>query len=190
MIAARLMNATWIHFSVSTFLNRLRSAGLKAHRPNVGVLLTVHRRRLRLNWARGHYRWSRHTWNRVLFTDESHFNVQFADGRLQVWRRTGESMDENNIAERDRCGGRSVMIWGGMLVCHSGKTELVTVNGCLNAHRCCDEIVIPIVIPALQRGRADILQQNNTHCHVVCHTTFRPFTAEQHLDTRLASACD
>ena len=32
MIAARLMNATRTRFSVSSFLNRLRSAGLKTHR--------------------------------------------------------------------------------------------------------------------------------------------------------------
>ena len=127
--------------SVSTFT---RSAGLKAHRQYVEVPLTVRHRSLRLNWARGHYRWSRRRWNRVLFTDESLFNVQFADGRLQIWRRTGESMDENNIVERDRYDGGSEMIWGG-LVCHSGKTDLVTVNG----RRYCDEIVIPVVIPVL-----------------------------------------
>ena len=65
-------------------------------------------------------------------------------------------MDENNIVKRDRYGGGSVMTWGGMLVCHSGKTELVTVNGRLNARRYCDEIIIPVVIAALHRGRADI----------------------------------
>ena len=99
-------------------------------------------------------------------------------------------MDENNIVERDSYGGGSVMIWGGILVCHSGKTVLVTVNGRLNARRYCDEIIIPVVIPALQRGRTDFLKQNNAHYHVVRHTVFSPFTAEQHLDTRLASACD
>ena len=99
-------------------------------------------------------------------------------------------MDENNIVEGDRYGGGSVMIWGGMLVCHSGKTELVTVNGLLNARRYCDEVIIPVVILVLQRGRADILQQNNAHCHVFRRPMFSPFTAEQHLDTRLASACD
>ena len=99
-------------------------------------------------------------------------------------------MDENNIVERDRYGGGSVLIWGGILVCHSGKTELVTVNERLNARRYCDEIIIPVVIPALQRGRDDILQQNNAQCHVVRYTMFSPFTAEQHSDTRLASACD
>ena len=190
MIAARLMTATRTRFSVFTFLNRLRSAGLKAHRPYLGVPLTARHRKLRLNWARGHYRWSRLRWNRVLFADESRFNVQFAVGRLQVWRRTGESMDENNIVERYRYGGGSVKIWGGMLVCHSGKTELVTVNGRLNARRYCDEIIIPVVIPVLERGKADILQQNNARCHVVRHTVFSPFTAERHLDTRLACACD
>ena len=38
------------------------------------------------------------------------------------------------------------MIWGGILVCQSGKTELVTVNGRLNACRYCDENIIPVVI--------------------------------------------
>ena len=190
MIAARLINATRTRFSVSTSLNRLQSARLKARRPYVGVPLTVRHRRLRLNWARGHYRWSRRRWNRVLFTDESRFIAQFADGRLRVWRRTGESMDENSIIERDRYGGGSVMISVGILVCHSGKTKLVIVNGRLNARRYCDEIIIPVVIPVLQRGRADILQQDNARCHVALHTMFSPFTAEQHLDTRLASACD
>ena len=99
-------------------------------------------------------------------------------------------MDENYIVEWELCGSGSVMIWGGILVCHSGKTELVTVNGPLNARQYCDEIIIPVVIPVLQRGRADILQQNNARCHFVRHTMLRPFTAEQHLDTRLASVCD
>ena len=81
----------------------------------------------------------------------------------------GESMDENNIVERDRYGGGSVMIWGEKFVCYSGKTELVSVNGRLSARRYCDEIIIPVVIPVLEGGRADIVQQNNARCHVVRH---------------------
>ena len=73
------------------------------------------------------------------------------------------------------------MIWRVILVCHSDKTELVTVNERLNARRYCDEIIIPVVIPVVQRGRADILQQNNARCHVFRRTMFSPFTAEQHL---------
>ena len=46
------------------------------------------------------------------------------------------------------------------------------------------------MIPVLKRERVDILQKDNTGCHVARHTMFSPFTAEQHSDTRLASACD
>ena len=92
-------------------------------------------------------------------------------------------MDENIIVEWDRYGCGSIMIWGGILVCLRGKTGLVTLNGRLNDHRYCDEIIIPVVIPVLQRGRADILQQINSRCHVVRHTMFSPFTATQHLAT-------
>ena len=99
-------------------------------------------------------------------------------------------MDENNIVEWDRYGGGRIMIWGGILVCHSSKTELVTVNECLNVRRYCNEIIIPVVIPVLQRERAGILQQNNARCHVARHAMFSPLTAEQHSDTQLASACD
>ena len=79
-------------------------------------------------------------------------------------------MDENNIVERDRYGSGSVMVLSVVI--------LVTVNGRLNARRYCDESIIPVVIPVLQRGRADILQQDNGRCHVARHTMFSPFTAE------------
>ena len=82
------------------------------------------------------------------------------------------------------------MIWGGILVCHDGKTELVTVNGRLTARQYCVEIIISVVIPILRRGRSDILQEDNARYHVARYTMFSPFTAEQHSDTRLASACD
>ena len=59
------------------------------------------------------------------------FNVEFADGRIRVWRRKGERYDPANIIQRDRYGGGSVMIWGG--ISHSGETELVTIAGNLNA---------------------------------------------------------
>ena len=107
----------------------------------------------------------------------------YGDGLEKAWVK-------NNIVERDRYCGGSVMILGGMLVCHSGKTELVIVIVRLNTCRYCDEIIIPVVIPVFQIGRADNMKQNKARCHVVCHRMFSPFTAEQHLDTRLASACE
>ena len=97
------------------------------------------------------------------------------DGLEKAWMKT------TSLNGTD--GSGSVMIWGGILVCHDGKTELVTVNGSLNARQYCDEFIIPVVIPVLKRRRADILHRDNACCHVAHHTMFSPFTAVQHLDT-------
>ncbi len=108
----RVRATTGTRISDTTVRNRLRSARLRGRRPYVGVPLTLRHRAERLAWARTHLRWTRQRWNEVVFTDESRFNLQFADGRKRVWRRKGERNDPANVIQRDRYGGGSVMIWG------------------------------------------------------------------------------
>ena len=36
-----------------------------------------------------------------------------------------------------------MMVWSG--ISHNGKTQLVTVNGALNAQKCRDDILVPVV---------------------------------------------
>lgn len=89
--------------------------------------------------ANTHRRWIQRQWNEVLFTGESRFNVDFADERLRVWRGRNERFDTEHIIQRDRYGGGSVMVWGG--ISHRGKTVLLVANGTLNSQRYCDEIM-------------------------------------------------
>ena len=167
-LGTRLRQATGTRISDQTVQNRLRAAGLRGRRPYVGIPLTLRHRRLRVEWARAHQHWTRQMWNRILFTDESRFNVDFADGRIRVWRRKGERLDPENVIQHDRYGGGSVMIWGG--ISHSGKTELVTIDGNLNAVRYCDEIIRPTVHPYIRDRHSDTLQQDNARPHVARHT--------------------
>ena len=67
---------------VVTIRMALQSHGLKSTCPYKGLQLTQCRRAKRLNWARAHVRWTRRQWDSVWFSDESKFNVSFADGRL------------------------------------------------------------------------------------------------------------
>ena len=76
--------------AAQTVRRRLRENGLRARRPFKSPILTQRHRRQRLEWARGHLPWNRQQWQEVLFSDESHFNSSHADGRIRVWRRTGE----------------------------------------------------------------------------------------------------
>ena len=94
-------------------LNRLRQARqpIRPRRPYVGQVLTARHRAARLQWAQRHFRWGRQQWARVLFSDESRFNLSHHDGGIRVFRRKGERFADNCISERDRFRGGSVMVW-------------------------------------------------------------------------------
>ena len=52
-----------------------------------------------------------------------------------------------------------------------GKTDLVIVNGNLNAQRYCDQIISPVVLPFTQRHPGFLFQQDNAHPHTTRITT-------------------
>ena len=63
--------------SKQTVLRRLRQARqpIRLRRPYVGQVLSARHRAARLQWAQRHFRWGRQQWARVLFSDESKFNL-------------------------------------------------------------------------------------------------------------------
>ena len=102
-------------------------------------------------------------WRRVLFTGESRFTLYRADGRCRVYRRHGERFADACVVERDRFGGGSVMVWGG--IAHGIKSQLIIVAGNMTAVRYRDEILRPVAVPLVQQ-RNLILQQDNARPHV------------------------
>ncbi|GFX93123.1 hypothetical protein TNCV_4760021 [Trichonephila clavipes] len=47
---------------------------------------------------------------RVFFTDESRFSLSSNSHRILIWRERGSRNHPSNIIERDRYGGRSVLV--------------------------------------------------------------------------------
>ena len=114
--------------------------GLSARRPSVRVPLTRQHVQDRLDFARTHVRWTVHDWTPVLFTDESRFCLDFTDKCQLVWRMSKEQFHYLNVAEHDRYGKGSVMVWAGISA--KGNTDLYVVeNGTLAAMRYCEEIL-------------------------------------------------
>jgi transposase len=60
-----------VRISGQTVHRRLRESGLRARRPVVGPILKQRHRTARLVWARARRRWRLHTWQHILFSDES-----------------------------------------------------------------------------------------------------------------------
>ena len=91
--------------SDQTVRNRLRQSGLRSRRPLKGMELKRRHRIARLQWARARLRWRRNTWQKILFSDESKFNLKFSDGRVCIYRRRRERFADGCVKETDRFGG-------------------------------------------------------------------------------------
>ena len=94
----------------------MRELGLQARRPNVGLPLNRARRARRMAWvtAQAPRRFPMRQWRRVFFTDESRFILFRADERRRLYRRRGVRFADACVFKRNRYGGGSVMVWGGI----------------------------------------------------------------------------
>ncbi|GFW84286.1 transposable element Tc1 transposase [Trichonephila clavipes] len=93
-----------------TAARRLHGGGLFARRTVRCVPLTPAHRRRRSLWCREHRNWRDNEWGRVLFTDESRFSLSSDSHRILIWRERGSRNHPSNIIERDRYGGRGVLV--------------------------------------------------------------------------------
>ena len=102
---------------------------------------------------------------KILFTDELRFFVDNSDGRKCVWRRKNERSVNCCVAEHDRWGGPSVMVWGG--ISFDGVTDLYVIqNGALTGVRYTHEIIDVYVRPfAGAVGDNFVLMDDNARPH-------------------------
>ncbi|GFU54687.1 transposable element Tcb2 transposase [Trichonephila clavipes] len=155
---------------------RLHGGGIFARRPVRCVPLTPAHRRRRSLWCREHRNWRDNEWERVLFTDESRFSLSSDSHRILIWRERGSRNHPSNIIERDRYGGRGVLVWGGIML--GSRTDLHIFDaGSVNGTRYCNEILLPYV--RLFRGAMGLqflFMDDNAPCH-------RTVAAEQLLES-------
>ena len=66
----------------------------------------------RVQWAKIHVNWSLEKWSKVLFTEESKFEL-FESKQRQYFRRfVGQHMAKQGILLIVKHGGGSVIVWG------------------------------------------------------------------------------
>ncbi|GFV85491.1 transposable element Tcb2 transposase [Trichonephila clavipes] len=114
---------------------------------------------------------------RVLFTDESRFSLSSDSHRILIWRERGSRNHPSNIIERDRYGGRCVLVWGGIMLDSHTDLHIFDADSINGTTRYCNEILLPY--GRLSRG-AMVLQflfmDDNAPCH-------RTVAAEQLLES-------
>ncbi|GFX90010.1 transposable element Tcb2 transposase [Trichonephila clavipes] len=164
-IARHTTQATGRPISCFTVARRLHGGGLFARHPVRCVPLTSAHRRRRSLWCREHQNWRDNEWGRVLFTDESRFSLSSDSHRILIWRERGSRNHPSNIIERDRYGGRGVLVWGGIML--GSPTDLHIFDaGSVNGTRFCNEILLPYVrLFRGAMGRQFLFMDDNAPCH-------------------------
>ncbi|GFU12590.1 transposable element Tc3 transposase [Trichonephila clavipes] len=108
--------------------------------------------------------------------DESRLSLSNDFLRILIWRERGSRNHSSNIIERDRYGGRGVLVWGGIML--GSRTDLHIFDaGSINGTRYCNEILLPYV--RLFRGAIGLqflFMDDNAPCH-------RTVAAEQLLES-------
>ncbi|GFT41726.1 transposable element Tc3 transposase [Trichonephila clavipes] len=152
-IARHTTQATGRPISRFTVARRLHGGGLFARRPVRCVPLTPAHRRRRSLRCREHRNW-----------------------RDNEWRERGSRNHPSNIYERDRYGGRGVLVCGGIKL--GSRTDLHIFDaGSVNGTRYCNEILLTYV--RLFRGTLGLqflFMDDNAPCH-------RTVAAEQLLES-------
>ena len=160
----RARNETGVVASTSTVKRRLITAGLNGRIARRKPLLLPRHKITHLEWAKAHAQWTDDMWKRVVWSDESKFNIFKSDGRTYIRRRKSEEFNEDCVVGTVKHGGGSVMVWG--CICGDQTGMLLRVDTTMNAHRylqVLEDGMIPSAWAA--RGLDFIFMHDNAPCH-------------------------
>lgn len=129
-IQAEVSKLTDHSISRETINRRLVEGGYHARRPQKKPKLSKRQKQLRLAWAQEHRHWGDREWRKVVFTDESSFQLHRIDRRQKVRRTTGEALRNDCVEETVAHGGGSVLVWGAVSM--DAKSKLVILESNVN----------------------------------------------------------
>lgn len=105
-----------IRISDRTIRRRLVEGGLRSYKAVKKPLLRKKNVSARLQFALEHIAWTFDDWKKVVFSDESKFNLFGSDGAVKVRRPKSERLNKKYTVPTVKHGGGSVLVWG----CFSG----------------------------------------------------------------------
>jgi transposase len=101
---------------------------------------------------------------RIIFSDESKFNVVYSDGKRNVWRKPGTSLEDGNFTPTVKFGGGSVMAWG--CFSYNGVGRLQLIDGIMDASDYCTILSDNLFASASEMGLNNfIFMQDNDPKH-------------------------
>ncbi|GFW75649.1 transposable element Tc1 transposase [Trichonephila clavipes] len=97
------------HGSAETVRNVIRHAGYSSRVARKKPFISLQNQKKRLEFAKAHQLKTDNFWKKVIFSDESKFNIFGSDGHRTVWRKPNTALDQKNLRPTVKHGGGSVM---------------------------------------------------------------------------------
>ncbi|GFV15526.1 transposable element Tc1 transposase [Trichonephila clavipes] len=95
--------------SAETVRNVIRHAGYSSRVARKKPFISLQNQKKRLEFTKTHQLKTDNFWKKVIFSDESKFNIFGSDGRRTVWRKSNTVLDPKNLRPTVKHGGGSVM---------------------------------------------------------------------------------
>jgi hypothetical protein len=120
-----------IKISHNTIKNWLNQSNIFAHKPVSKPLLNESHKKFRYVAAKRILFMPIEDIKRIIFMDESKFNLFYSDGKVFLWRELDTGLDSENINSTVKHGGGYMMIWG--CFSYHGIGELHIIEGTMDA---------------------------------------------------------
>lgn len=131
-IAANIAGTHDAHLSAQTVRNILHKDGYNGRNAQKTCLVREANKKKRLNFAVKHSDKPQAYWNKVIWSDESKFELFSSNRQVKVWRKVNTALDPKNLVPTVKHGGGSVMVWGCMSP--AGVGNLVFIDGRMDQH--------------------------------------------------------
>lgn len=155
--------------SVSTVQRRLREANLHGRIATRKPLLRRGNKQKRLHWAKSHKNWTVEDFKKVLWSDESKFEIFGNRRRVFVRRSADERMLPECLIPTVKHGGGSVLVWG--CFSYAGTGDLVKIDGIMKKEeyrRILEHNAVPSGLRLIGRGFQFMHDNDPKHTSKVC----------------------
>jgi transposase len=164
-IVEQLKEFSQLKISASSVRNIIKDADLHGRSARKTPRISKVNKKKRLEYAMAHLDWTEEEWNKIVYTDESKYNLHDSDGRVFVWRRVGEEFHEDCIVTTYKSGDKGWMVWGAIGWKGVGPLHFCTENVTSTYYIEMLEEVLPSCVAMLDMDDEFQLLQDNAPAH-------------------------
>jgi transposase len=155
-----------VSISRDTVRRSLKKRNIGTYTAQKKPFLTKKHMRNRFNWCKERLHWDVEKWSKVIFSDESNYEVINRKSRVLVKRLPNEKYHSKFCSPRQQGGGGSAGIWG--CISHKGTGVCEVYTGRINQYTYKDTLenaLLPSVELMYSPDQAWIFQQDGASSH-------------------------